>query len=205
MNKYIQYVTTFYIIALQHPPHTIVHTSLDSTPRPPPVLLRASRRVDVPRASPASLTCWVGRIRASSMPTVSLLDYGAGNVRSVRNAIAKVGLTSGVETAEDAEAASCIVFPGVGRFGECMDFLNSKKWTDALKAYIATDRPFLGICVGFQALFESSDESPGIEGLVLCLALSLDSAPRLLACPCRTWDGTSCDSRKMQSPPRARI
>ena len=104
--------------------------------------------------------------KLETMPTISLLDYGAGNVRSVRNAIRQVGFSiQDVTCVEDIESAECIVFPGVGRFGECMEFLNMKGWVGALKAYIAADRPFLGICVGFQVLFESSDESPGVAGL----------------------------------------
>ena len=97
---------------------------------------------------------------------VSLLDYGAGNVRSVRNAIHALGYDIvDIKNAQDISKASCIVFPGVGRFGECMKFLKENNLELPLKEYILSNRPFFGICVGFQALFESSEESPGIAGL----------------------------------------
>jgi imidazole glycerol-phosphate synthase len=89
---------------------------------------------------------------------VSLLDYGAGNVRSVRNAI----LASGFEletigSAEQIAAAELIVFPGVGAFPSAMQRI--APFQDALISYIQSDRPFLGICLGMQLLFESSTES----------------------------------------------
>ena len=97
---------------------------------------------------------------------VSLLDYGAGNVRSVRNAINALGYQiQDIQSVEDITNATCIVFPGVGRFGSCMEFLKEKKFIAPLREYILADRPFFGICVGFQALFQSSEESPGIDGL----------------------------------------
>jgi glutamine amidotransferase/cyclase len=123
--------------------------------------------------------------------TVSLLDYGAGNVRSVRNAIASVGFDiSDISSVGDIESAQCIVFPGVGRFGECMEFLDGKRWTGALKAYLAADRPFLGICVGFQALFASSDESPGVAGLgvVPGAVTRFDSSAAGLPVPHMGWN-----------------
>jgi len=98
--------------------------------------------------------------------TVTLLDYGAGNVRSVINALRKLGcavkLVSEVSHIEQAEM---LVVPGVGEFGSMMTALNQQGYTDALKAYLRADRPFLGICLGFQVLFESSEEAPDIPGL----------------------------------------
>jgi len=99
---------------------------------------------------------------------VSLLDYGAGNVRSVRNAIHALGYEIvDIKTPEDIANASSIVFPGVGRFGECMRFLKENNLEKPLREYVLADRPFFGICVGFQVLFESSEESPGVDGLGL--------------------------------------
>jgi glutamine amidotransferase/cyclase len=100
------------------------------------------------------------------MVLVSVLDYGAGNVRSLLNALAAVGgEVHLVTSAEEIGAAEVLIFPGVGSFGACMDVLRAKGWIDALRAYCRADRPFLGICLGLQTLFESSDESPGVEGL----------------------------------------
>lgn len=97
---------------------------------------------------------------------ITLLDYGAGNVRSVINAIESLGETVRVVTSgEDILSAEKLVFPGVGAFGSMMRILNEKNYVDALKTYLQSDRPFLGICLGLQALFESSQEAPGLKGL----------------------------------------
>jgi glutamine amidotransferase/cyclase len=97
---------------------------------------------------------------------ITLLDYGAGNVRSVINALEYLGAS--VKVASSAEAirtAEVLVFPGVGAFGSMMNILKTKGYDTPLKAYLESDRPFLGICLGLQALFEGSQEAPGVEGL----------------------------------------
>jgi imidazole glycerol-phosphate synthase len=96
---------------------------------------------------------------------VSLLDYGAGNVRSVRNAILAANYElETIETVEHIERASIIVFPGVGAFPSAMQRI--EPFRDALIRYIQSNRPFLGICLGMQLLFESSTElgvtTPGL-------------------------------------------
>lgn len=110
-------------------------------------------------------------IRASASPNssvVTLLDYGAGNVRSVRNAIHSLGFSiQDVESPQDILNAERLVFPGVGAFAAAMDFLNQNQMTEALCSYIENDRPFLGICLGLQLLFESSEEKGTVKGLGL--------------------------------------
>ncbi|KJE94115.1 glutamine amidotransferase/cyclase [Capsaspora owczarzaki ATCC 30864] len=97
---------------------------------------------------------------------VWLLDYGAGNVRSLVNAIEKLGFTVvPVRSADELKHADRLVFPGVGAFGSAMANLERGGFTQALKDYLTAGRPFFGICLGMQTLFASSDESPGIEGL----------------------------------------
>ena len=97
---------------------------------------------------------------------IALLDYGAGNVRSVINAIESLGEKVSVAgSGEDIMAAEKLVFPGVGNFGSMMEILQSKGYVEPLKAYLQSDRPFLGICLGLQALFEETEEAPGIHGL----------------------------------------
>ena len=97
---------------------------------------------------------------------ITLLDYGAGNVRSVINALESLGETvRTVASGEDILSADKLVFPGVGAFGSMMRRLGEKNYIDPLKAYLQSDRPFFGICMGMQALFESSEEAPGIGGL----------------------------------------
>lgn len=97
---------------------------------------------------------------------VTLLDYGAGNVRSVVNAIKNLGyVVRFVERPEDILAAEKLVFPGVGAFGAMMRVLHQKGFVEPLRRYLEEDRPFLGICLGLQALFQASEEAPEVEGL----------------------------------------
>jgi glutamine amidotransferase/cyclase len=97
---------------------------------------------------------------------IAFLDYGAGNVRSVFNAIESLGeKLKVVETAEDILSAERLVFPGVGAFGNMMNILNEKNYVQPLKEYLKSGRPFLGICLGLQALFQGSEEAPGVRGL----------------------------------------
>lgn len=99
---------------------------------------------------------------------VTLLDYGAGNVQSIRNAIRYLGLDiKDVQTPEDILNAKRLIFPGVGAFAAMMDVLNNNGMAEALRTYIENDRPFLGICLGMQLLFESSEEKGQVRGLGL--------------------------------------
>ena len=97
---------------------------------------------------------------------ITLLDYGAGNVRSVTNALERLGASIKVAGGgEDILAAEKLVFPGVGAFGPMMDILERKALLAPLKRYLLSGRPFLGICLGMHALFEFSEESGGTPGL----------------------------------------
>ena len=97
---------------------------------------------------------------------ITVLDYGAGNVRSVINAIERLGESVKVTSrGEDILKAEKLVFPGVGAFGNMMAILGKHDLIEPLRAYLKKDRPFLGICLGMQALFEHSEESGGINGL----------------------------------------
>ncbi|MFP7755084.1 imidazole glycerol phosphate synthase subunit HisF [Thermodesulfobacteriota bacterium B35] len=97
---------------------------------------------------------------------ISLLDYGAGNVRSIVNALERLGETvHTVRNPEDILRAERLVFPGVGNFGAMMQILRDRGFVDPLIEYIRSDRPFFGICVALQALFEGSEEAPDQPGL----------------------------------------
>ena len=97
---------------------------------------------------------------------ITLLDYGAGNVRSVINAIEYLGERVQVVTnAQDIADAEKLVFPGVGAFGNMMEILHQKGFAAPLKQYLDSGRPFFGICLGLQALFEWSEEAFGVKGL----------------------------------------
>ncbi|MDP2643307.1 MAG: imidazole glycerol phosphate synthase subunit HisF [Desulfobacterales bacterium] len=97
---------------------------------------------------------------------ITLLDYGAGNVRSVINAIESLGETVKiVRDRTDILSAEKLVFPGVGAFGSMMQVLGRKGYVAPLTERLKADRPFLGICLGLQALFNRSEEAPQTPGL----------------------------------------
>ena len=93
---------------------------------------------------------------------VSLLDYGAGNVRSVRNAILANGYEiEDITDPSQIDEAKVIVFPGVGSYRSAMTVLEQKGYIEPLRKYLADHtRPYLGICLGMQTLFELSEEAP---------------------------------------------
>ena len=99
---------------------------------------------------------------------ITILDYGAGNLRSVQNTLGEIGAE--YELVRDAAGlggATKIILPGVGHFGQMMRALDQMQVRDALIERIRAGVPFLGICLGLQALFESSDEAPEERGLGL--------------------------------------
>ncbi|KAI8835639.1 hypothetical protein BJ741DRAFT_549633 [Chytriomyces cf. hyalinus JEL632] len=99
---------------------------------------------------------------------VFMLDYGAGNVRSLVNAVNRMGYDiSVISTPQDFAKAEKIIFPGVGAFGSGMASLRAKGLEQPLREYLASGRPFMGICIGMQSLFASSEENPGVSGLGL--------------------------------------
>ncbi len=93
------------------------------------------------------------------MPVIALIDYGSGNLRSVHKALIKAGgdvrVVKSPNEMADAHAA---VLPGVGAFDDCIQALDKQKLLEASRRFIQSGRPFLGICVGYQALFEKSEE-----------------------------------------------
>jgi glutamine amidotransferase/cyclase len=120
---------------------------------------------------------------------ITLLDYGAGNVRSVINALESLGETVvPVETAADIDRAERLVFPGVGNFGAMMEILQEKQLIEPLLRYLHDDRPFFGICVALQALFATSDEAPDRPGLGL-LQGRVKRFDTELAVPHIGWNG----------------
>ncbi|MDR0526459.1 MAG: imidazole glycerol phosphate synthase subunit HisH [Spirochaetaceae bacterium] len=99
-----------------------------------------------------------------------VIDYGAGNLGSVMNALARVGAPARfVRGPEELESKNSgldkIIFPGDGHFGSAMAALAQSGYDTAIKHWISLEKPFLGICIGLQLLFESSEEAPGVAGL----------------------------------------
>ncbi len=120
---------------------------------------------------------------------ITLLDYGAGNVRSVINALEKLGeRVKTVASPADIPAAEKLVFPGVGSYGSMMRILNHKHYVEPLISYLKSQRPFFGICLGMQALFETAEESPKQKGLGIFKG-SVDRFDVDLSVPHIGWNG----------------
>ncbi len=101
-----------------------------------------------------------------SARSVGVVDYGSGNLRSVSKALEAAGARTGlISKPAELEAVDAVVVPGVGAFGDCASNLRATGLWDPLKEWIGVGRPYLGICLGYQLLFESSEESPGVAGL----------------------------------------
>ncbi len=100
------------------------------------------------------------------MKKLGIIDYGAGNLQSVRNTFLAAGQEATlVSQPSDLDGLTHLVLPGVGAFGDCSRALHAQGLADSIREWIAADRPFLGICIGYQILFEGSEESPGVAGL----------------------------------------
>ena len=113
---------------------------------------------------------------------IAIIDYGAGNIRSVEKSLMHIGCE--VEVTQDPSVlvkADGAVLPGVGSFGDAMHELRGRELEAPIKAFVASGKPFLGICLGLQILFESSEESPGVSGLSLLKGkvLRIPAAPGL--------------------------
>ncbi len=97
---------------------------------------------------------------------IAIIDYDAGNIRSVEKALDFIGAEPVLTRDEDViRSADKIILPGVGAFGDAMRRLNEYKLTNVIKDVIAQGKPFMGICLGLQLLFEESEETPGVKGL----------------------------------------
>jgi imidazole glycerol phosphate synthase glutamine amidotransferase subunit len=99
---------------------------------------------------------------------IAIFDYGAGNLRSVQNTLAEIGASYQlVRDSAGLRQASKIILPGVGHFGQMLRALDDLGVRDTLRERIQAGVPFLGICLGLQGLFESSEEAPEMKGLGL--------------------------------------
>lgn len=97
---------------------------------------------------------------------IAIIDYDAGNLKSVEKALVALGETPIVtRDKEEILKADKAILPGVGSFGDAMEHLHRFGLVDVIKEFCASGKPFLGICLGLQLLFERSDETSGVEGL----------------------------------------
>jgi len=125
---------------------------------------------------------------ANERPLVAVIDYGIGNLRSAQKALERVGADARL-TADPGviAAADAVVLPGVGAFGRCMEALRTSGLEAATLDAVAGGRPFLGICVGMQMLYERSDEDPGVPGLGV-LPGSIRLLPATVKRPQMQWN-----------------
>lgn len=97
---------------------------------------------------------------------VGIIDYGGGNLRSVANALRSLDQEPVIVASPDEVAdATHLILPGQGAFGDTMERLEGRGLVSFLKEWMAADRPYFGICVGYQILFDGSEEAPGVQGL----------------------------------------
>lgn len=107
-----------------------------------------------------------GRDGGAGKPFIAVLDYGIGNLRSAEKALQALGAPARlVDDPAEAGRAGAVVLPGVGAFGACAGALEGSGLAEVARQALRRGLPFLGICVGFQLLFEGSEEDPGVEGL----------------------------------------
>ena len=123
------------------------------------------------------------------MMKIAIIDYGMGNLHSAAKALEKVGAQ--VTVTRDPELvrqADKVILPGVGAFGDCMKNLNERGLAPVIHEVIAAGKPFLGICVGLQMLFEGSEEDPGLAGLGIYKGMVRKIAAPGLKIPHMGWN-----------------
>ena len=129
---------------------------------------------------------------------IAIIDYDAGNIKSVEKALHYLGeettVTRDPQTLLNADK---VILPGVGSFGQAMENLHTYGLVPVIHEIVEKKTPFLGICLGLQLLFESSEETPGVEGLGILKGkiVKIPPAPGLRF---HIWDGIISKSKKIQ-------
>lgn len=131
---------------------------------------------------------------------MTVLDYGAGNIRSVAKAFEHEGVEVTL-TADPAVArqADRLVLPGQGHFGQCIGALEERGLVDAVREVVAAERPFIGICVGMQLLYEGSEEAPTARGLGILPGL-VSRIPTARPLPHVGWNAVHFSERAREDP-----
>jgi glutamine amidotransferase len=124
---------------------------------------------------------------------VTIIDYGSGNLRSVQKALERVGVEARITDDPNVVAESSrLVLPGVGAFGDAIRALRDRGLVEPILAHVRADRPFLGICMGLQLLFESGSEGGHHEGLgILAGEVTRFELPRDMKIPHMGWNQVS--------------
>lgn len=127
------------------------------------------------------------------MSSIGIIDYGMGNLGSVSNACKFLGLDAEIISAPgQMDACRAVILPGVGAFGDCMAHLTGHGFVAPIQKWIASGKPFMGICLGLQALFQTSEETPGAEGLgIFKGSVKRFSGADTLVCPQNEQTGVS--------------
>lgn len=126
--------------------------------------------------------------RVSLTKRIAIIDYGMGNLYSVRNTFASLGIAADIiSTPENLMSYDKLILPGVGAFGDAMQELTARGFVYPLKEFVAQNRLLLGICLGMQLLMETSDESKGVKGLGIVAGCVKKFSSRL-KCPHMGWN-----------------
>ncbi|MDR1191193.1 MAG: imidazole glycerol phosphate synthase subunit HisH [Verrucomicrobiales bacterium] len=123
---------------------------------------------------------------------IGLIDYGRGNLHSVDKALELLG--ANVELVADGDrfaAQDALVLPGVGAFGDAMRNLAERGLVEPIRAWVRAGKPFLGICLGYQLLFDESDESPNVSGLGLVRGRVVKFPPAVGKIPHMGWNNVT--------------
>ena len=124
-----------------------------------------------------------------SQAVLGVIDYGSGNLRSVCKALEASGASPRlISSASEMSGLDAIVVPGVGAFAHCAENLRATGLWEPVREWAASGMPYLGICLGYQLLFESSEESPGVEGLGVLPGRVVRFAARDLKVPHMGWN-----------------
>lgn len=120
---------------------------------------------------------------------IAIIDYGAGNLHSVKNALDFLGADSVITgDAGEIRKADKVILPGVGAFGDAMKSLSESGLSETVREVISGGKPFLGICLGLQMLFEESEETPNIKGLGIFKGKSVKIPDTGLKIPHMGWN-----------------
>ena len=127
---------------------------------------------------------------------IAIIDYGMGNLYSVEKAFAQMGAEAVITGSADVILqADKVILPGVGAFGDCMSNLREYKLVPVIKETVASGKPFLGICLGLQLLFEGSEEDPGVAGLGILPGLVKKIKAPGLKVPHMGWNSLELKNR----------
>ncbi len=133
------------------------------------------------------------------MTVVSILDYGVGNIGSVEKAIQHIGFTTTIASSvAHIQTAAILIVPGQGAAGDALQHLNIRNMIPEIQAHIASSKPYIGICLGFQLLFDSTEEDGGCPGLGIFEGTVKAFNPHQVKVPQMGWNTLSVQHDALQ-------